>query len=83
LVKRHEKGDAMITRMPELHITPFTCREAWETWPVEHHAPSDGLWLELVKKGSGLETVSFAEALDVALCYGWIDSQADSIDDQH
>jgi uncharacterized protein YdeI (YjbR/CyaY-like superfamily) len=83
LVKRHEKGDAMITRMPELPITPFTCREAWETWPVEHHAPSDGLWLELAKKGSGLEIVSFAEALDVALCYGWIDSQADSIDDQH
>jgi len=62
---------------------PFTCREAWETWPDEHHAPSDGLWLELAKKGSGLETVSLAEALDVALCYGWIDSQADSIDDQH
>jgi uncharacterized protein YdeI (YjbR/CyaY-like superfamily) len=41
------------------------------------------LWLELAKKGSGLETVSLAEALDVALCYGWIDSQADSIDDQH
>jgi len=73
----------MITRKPELPMIPFTCREAWETWPDEHHAPSDGLWLELAKKGSGLETVSLAEALDVALCYGWIDSQADSIDDQH
>ena len=41
------------------------------------------MWLEFAKKGSGLETVSLAEALDVALCYGWIDSQAYSIDDQH
>ena len=73
----------MTTRMPELPIIPFTSREAWETWLEEHHATSDGLWLKLAKKGSGLETVSLAEALDVALCYGWIDSQADSFDDQH
>jgi uncharacterized protein YdeI (YjbR/CyaY-like superfamily) len=73
----------MTTRKPELPIIPFTSREAWETWLEEHHATSDGLWLKLAKKGSGLETVSLAEALDVALCYGWIDSQADSFDDQH
>ena len=45
--------------------------------------PSDGLWLKLAKKGSGLETVSFAEALDAALCYGWIDSQAKAFDDHY
>ena len=73
----------MTTRKPEPPIIPFTSREAWETWLEEHHATSDGLWLKLAKKGSGLETVSLAEALDVALCYGWIDSQADSFDDQH
>jgi uncharacterized protein YdeI (YjbR/CyaY-like superfamily) len=73
----------MTTRKPELPIIPFTSREAWETWLEEHHATSDGLWLKLAKKGSGLETVSLAEALDVALCYGWIDSQADSFDEQH
>jgi len=56
---------------------------AWETWLEEHHGTSDGLWLKLAKKGSGLETVSLAEALEVALCYGWIDSQADRFDDQH
>ena len=71
----------MTIRKPELPIIPFTSREAWETWLEEHHATSDGLWLKLAKKGSGLETVSLAEALDVALCYGWIDSQADSFDD--
>ena len=73
----------MTTRKSELPIIPFASREAWETWLEEHHATSDGLWLKLAKKGSGLETVSLAEALDVALCYGWIDSQADSFDDQH
>jgi len=73
----------MTTRKPELPIIPFTSREAWETWLEEHHATSDGLWLKLAKKGSGLETVALAKALDVALCYGWIDSQADSFDDQH
>ena len=73
----------MTARKPELPMIPFASREAWETWLEEHHATSDGLWLKLAKKGSGLETVSLAEALDVALCYGWIDSQADSFDDQH
>ena len=73
----------MTARKPELPMIPFASREAWETWLEEHHATSDGLWLKLAKKGSGLETVSLAEALDVALCYGWIDSQADGFDDQH
>ena len=73
----------MTTRKPKLPIIPFASREAWETWLEEHHATSDGLWLKLAKKGSGLETVSLAEALDVALCYGWIDSQADSFDTQN
>ena len=73
----------MTTRKPELPIISFASREAWEMWLEEHHATSDGLWLKLAKKGSGLETVSLAEALDVALCYGWIDSQADSFDTQH
>jgi len=73
----------MTTRKPELPIISFASREAWEMWLEEHHATSDGLWLRLAKKGSGLESVSLAETLDVALCYGWIDSQADSFDDQH
>jgi uncharacterized protein YdeI (YjbR/CyaY-like superfamily) len=66
-----------------LPIIPFASRKAWEAWLEEHHATSDGLWLKLAKKGSGLETVSFAEALDAALCYGWIDSQAKGFDDHY
>jgi uncharacterized protein YdeI (YjbR/CyaY-like superfamily) len=72
-----------MTAKPDLPIISFASRDAWGTWLAKHHATSNGLWLKIAKKGSGLETVSFAEALDVALCYGWIDSQADSFDDQN
>ena len=44
--------------------------------------PRKGLWLKIAKKGSGIETVTYAEALDVALCYGWIDGQKDAVDDR-
>jgi uncharacterized protein YdeI (YjbR/CyaY-like superfamily) len=55
---------------PELPIIPFPSRDAWAAWLDEHHATSDGVWLKIAKKGSGIETVSYAEALDAALCYG-------------
>jgi uncharacterized protein YdeI (YjbR/CyaY-like superfamily) len=76
-------GDAMTTKKPELPIIPFASLEAWEAWLEEHHTTSEGLWLKIAKSGSDLETVSMAEALEVALCYGWIDSQADGFDDQY
>jgi uncharacterized protein YdeI (YjbR/CyaY-like superfamily) len=72
-----------MTAEPDLPIVPFASRDAWEAWLEEHHTTSDGLWLKIAKKGSGLEWVSFVEALEVALSYGWIDSQADSFDDQY
>jgi len=69
-----------VTAKPDLPIKPFASREAWEAWLEKKHATSDGLWLKIAKKGSGIESLTFAEALDVALCYGWIDSQADKFD---
>jgi uncharacterized protein YdeI (YjbR/CyaY-like superfamily) len=76
------KGDAMSNK-PDLPIIPFASREAWEAWLAENHATSGGLWLKIAKKGSGLETVSYAEALDVALSYGWIDGQKGSFDNYY
>jgi len=76
-------GDAMTTKKPELPIIPFASLEAWEAWLEEHHTTSEGLWLKIAKSGSDLETVSMAEALEIALCYGWIDSQADGFDEQY
>ena len=75
------KGDDM-TAKPDLPIIAFASANAWETWLGKHHATANGLWLKIAKKGSGIDTVSYAEALDVALCYGWIDGQKASFDDR-
>ncbi len=72
-----------MTTKPDLPMIPFASRDAWEAWLEEQHATSDGLWLKIAKKGSGIETVSYAEALEVALCYGWIDGQKASFDDRY
>ncbi len=69
-----------MTVKPDLPIIPFASREAWEAWLEERHAVSQGVWLKIAKKGSGIESVTFVEALDAALCYGWIDSQRSGFD---
>jgi uncharacterized protein YdeI (YjbR/CyaY-like superfamily) len=46
---------------------------AWEKWLAKHHDSELAVWLRMFKKGSGKQTLTYAEALDVALCYGWID----------
>ncbi len=63
-----------------LPILAFASAAEWEAWLDEHHASSAGVWLRLARKGSGIESVSRSDALDAALCYGWIDSQAASLD---
>lgn len=52
----------------------------WESWLADHHEQSSGIWLLIAKKGSGKVSVTISDALDVALCYGWIDSQRKSYD---
>jgi len=54
----------------------------WASWLVKNHAKSGGIWLRLFKKDSGIATVTHAEALDEALCYGWIDGQLDKYDEK-
>src|SRR5829696_5355654 len=71
-----------MTAKPDLPIVPFASREAWAAWLEEQHKKSDGLWLKIAKKGSGIGTVTFPEALDVALCYGWIDGQRARFDER-
>lgn len=65
----------------EMQIIPFASPAIWEQWLDENHAVSKGIWLQFYKKGSGITSVTYAEALDVALCYGWIDAQLKSIDE--
>jgi uncharacterized protein YdeI (YjbR/CyaY-like superfamily) len=63
-------------------ILTFASQAEWEAWLDAEHAASDGVWVKFAKKGSGVATVVYAEALDVALCYGWIDSQVASHDER-
>ena len=63
-------------------ILTLASEAEWEAWLDAEHATSDGVWLKFAKKGSGVETVVYAEALDVALCYGWIDSQVARLDER-
>ncbi|WP_068923653.1 YdeI/OmpD-associated family protein [Planobispora rosea] len=53
----------------------------WEAWLAEHHGDDGGVWLKIAKKGSPVAAVTIGQALDVALCYGWIDSQRKSCDE--
>ncbi|HEY0392601.1 MAG TPA: YdeI/OmpD-associated family protein [Solirubrobacterales bacterium] len=67
----------------ELPILLFASPLDFEAWLEENHASSAGLWLKIAKKGSGVESVSYAQALELALCFGWIDSQKRGFDAQH
>jgi hypothetical protein len=66
---------------PENPTLAFASPKAWETWLARNHAKSAGIWLRIYKKGSGQRSVTYAEALDGALCYGWIDSQKRPMDE--
>ncbi len=59
----------------ELPILPFASAAAWEAWLEAEHARAPGVWLQIAKKDSGIASVTYAQALDVALCFGWIDGQ--------
>ena len=61
----------------------FASAEAWERWLEQNHETSPGLWLKIAKKGAGIDSVTYAEALDVALCFGWIDGQKGSWDEHY
>jgi uncharacterized protein YdeI (YjbR/CyaY-like superfamily) len=56
-------------------------RKAWRAWLAEHHHSSSGVWLVYAKKHSGIPSLTYGEAVEEALCFGWIDSLVRSIDD--
>jgi uncharacterized protein YdeI (YjbR/CyaY-like superfamily) len=65
----------------DLSIFLFKNQKEWEKWLGKNHSNAAGVWLQLGKKSADLTTVSYAEALEVALCYGWIDGQKKSYDE--
>ena len=71
---------APVTPNPD-HIRDFLDAAAFERWLRTNHDKADEIWLKIHKKESGLPTVTYAEALDIALCWGWIDGQKKTFDE--
>ena len=67
----------------DLPIMLFATPAELEAWLEENHAGCDGLWLKIAKKGTEPPSVTYAEALELALCFGWIDSQKRGHDERH
>lgn len=63
-------------------VVAFADAARWESRLTDHHGRETGVWVKIAKKGSGEASVTLAEALDGALCYGWIDSQRKAYDDE-
>jgi uncharacterized protein YdeI (YjbR/CyaY-like superfamily) len=61
----------------------FASAKAWQTWLVKNYNKSNGVWLMFAKKNADKQTVTYSEALNVALCYGWIDGQKKRYDEQY
>lgn len=64
----------------EHQVVSFTSAKEWNKWLAKNNSESNGVWLRLFKKDSGINTVTYAEALEEALCYGWIDGQVNKYD---
>jgi uncharacterized protein YdeI (YjbR/CyaY-like superfamily) len=69
------------TSTPDLPTLPFATARAFADWLAENHATSAGVWLRLAKKASGIASIKYAEAVEIALSWGWIDGQARRIDE--
>jgi uncharacterized protein YdeI (YjbR/CyaY-like superfamily) len=62
-------------------ILPFENQATWTTWLAEQHTQAAGVWLKLARKEAGIPSITYNEALEVALCYGWIDGQKQGFDE--
>jgi uncharacterized protein YdeI (YjbR/CyaY-like superfamily) len=68
---------------PDPPIIPFVSQTEWREWLEQNHSLECGIWLQFYKKGSGITSVNYAEALDEALCFGWIDGQVKRGDEKY
>jgi uncharacterized protein YdeI (YjbR/CyaY-like superfamily) len=67
----------------KLPIIGFATQQDWEAWLAEHYADPTGIWLKIAKKATGVLSISYSEALEGALCYGWIDGQKAAFDEHY
>jgi uncharacterized protein YdeI (YjbR/CyaY-like superfamily) len=61
----------------------FASAAEWEAWLEDHHAGSEGVWVKIAKRGTGIESVHYPEVLESALCFGWIDGRREALDERH
>lgn len=66
----------------DIPVKAFATARAWERWLAKESATSEGLWIRLAKQGSEIVSISYEEAVEVALCYGWIDGRKAPVDEQ-
>jgi uncharacterized protein YdeI (YjbR/CyaY-like superfamily) len=65
-------------------VVSFANQADWRAWLAAHHSGApEGIWLKIAKKGSAVASVDYPQALEVALCYGWIDGQKKGLDETH
>lgn len=69
-----------VARASELPTLSFATPRAFADWLARHHASSRGIWIRIAKKASGAASITYAEAIDVALAWGWIDGQKQRAD---
>lgn len=70
------------TRIDERQQRPFASRKSWRRWLHSNHASASGVWLQFYKKNAARASVTYPEAVEEALCFGWIDSIVKSLDEQ-
>jgi uncharacterized protein YdeI (YjbR/CyaY-like superfamily) len=61
----------------------FSTSKDWEKWLSQHHMQIEGIWMKVAKKGASAKSIAIGDALDIALCYGWIDGQRRAYDDTY
>jgi len=76
-----KNDDSIKSEKYDLQVIAFASQVKWEHWLDINHAVSKGIWLRFYKKGTGIASVYYDAALDVALCYGWIDGQLKKFDE--
>ena len=64
-------------------VIAFESAEVFEAWLDAHHAEEPGLWVRFAKKGRGISSVGFPEALEIATCFGWVDSKMHGVDEDY
>lgn len=72
-----------MAKLSDSPVLPFKSAASFARWVAQQADESPGVWLKIAKKGTGIASVTYVEAVDVALCHGWIDGQKASFDAQY